>query len=92
MTKNQLRFSFDLGLQICGVAQKEAGEYFVCNVLPFLGQLIEKEDLKLSNVQERVVRRRLSVLGLYHHDVGRNHGRNDLGAIHKIRRQFFLIF
>ena len=56
------------------------------------GQLIEKQDLKLSNVQERVVRRRLSVLGLYHHDVGRNHGRNDLGAIHKIRRGFFLIF
>ena len=58
----------------------------------FFGQLIEKEDLKHSNVQERVVRRRLSVLGLYHHDVGRNHGRNDLGAIHKIRRGFFLIF
>ena len=58
----------------------------------FFRQLIEKQDLKLSNVQERVVRRRLSVLGLYHHDVGRNHGRNDLGAIHKIRRHFFLIF
>ena len=54
--------------------------------------MIEKQDLKHSNVQERVVRRRLSVLGLYHHDVGRNHGRNDLGAIHKLWLQFFLIF
>ena len=43
-------------------------------------------------MQERVVQRRLSVLGLYHHDVGRNHGRNDLGAIHKIRRHFLLFF
>ena len=55
-------------------------------------QLIGKQDLKHSNVQERVVRRRLSVLGLYHHDVGRNHGRNDLGAIHKMRRHFFSDF
>ena len=60
--------------------------------MPFFRQLIEKQDLKHSNVQERVVRRRLSVLGLYHHDVGRNHGRNDLGAIHKIRRHFFSDF